>query len=142
LPVPGGPIEAGVTEHFYTYAWGGIPEVAGPPHQYTWPNTSSLRYKEQYWNKPPPGRWTTNDPATQKQRGAISPALFTCKNDYNSLYNWGTVSHNWTGVNVVWYDGSGRWVSIQEVFRTGGTSLRTIRTNESLPKWLRERAEP
>lgn len=145
LVVPQYSIAAGAVEHFYNWAWGGIAAVAGPPHQYTWPNTSKLSFKADYWNAPPPGLWTSTSPSGQSQRGAISPALFTCSNNYNSLTNWGWRCHDWEGLNVSWYDGSARWISANEVWNTGGagaTPLRTNRTNESLPLWLRKYARP
>ncbi|MBF0244992.1 MAG: prepilin-type N-terminal cleavage/methylation domain-containing protein [Planctomycetes bacterium] len=145
LIVPVYRVDAGVSEHFYQWAWGGIPEVQNPPHQYTWPNTSKMGFVASYWNSPPPGRWTSNDPNNQAQRGAVSPALFSCNNVYNSVTNWSILCHKLEGLNVGWFDGSARWVSAEEVWATGGSGLAMLKTCkplEALCVWFRKYATP
>ncbi len=122
----------GYAEHFYPYADGGESDVPG--NQYVKAGSARLDYVELYWNRRP--SWGRRN--TTATRGWYSPVFYTC-----AMTNKGgggrpdiTVRGNShmdaqgneivrEGFNAVYYDGSARWTSREEVYRLAGTNFGT-----------------
>lgn len=115
----------GYSEHFYAYA--DNQEMDAGPGTYAKVGSARLDYVELYWNRRPSwGRRTTT--AT---RGWYSPVFYSCANsNYGGVGRpaidvWGN-SHiepggNREGCNVVFFEGSARWIGRDEFYRLGGS---------------------
>jgi prepilin-type N-terminal cleavage/methylation domain-containing protein len=116
--------------------------------------------------KPIHARPTLNLYATKWREDKVSPMLYSCVNqrpvgvdfpgegtlwDLEPDYPNGT-SHRGMGVNAVFYDGSGRWISRQEVKKAGKLSpgddpdyMRNEAVHDlkyNMQKWAQKKAEP
>lgn len=117
---------SGYAEHFYAYADNAEMD---PPSSYTHRGAHRIDYVANYWNRRPP--WATRNP--NSSRGWYSPALFTCAMSNKGgggrpdIAKQGNSHVDDTGVrsgfNAVFFDGSARWISRQEVYQLGGATV-------------------
>ena len=108
----------GYADHFYVYAdTNGVQNEMSNPGWYYRLGTARLDYVETYWNKRP--NWAMINPATPRNR--YSPAFFTCTmavKPGNAGYPNGNAhltNGKKSGFNAVFFDGSARWVSVEEM---------------------------
>lgn len=131
----------GYTEHFYAYA--DNLEVTGPAGSYSRRGVHRLDYVETYWNRRP--EWGTR---TNAARGWYSPIFYTCANTNkggggrpditvrgNSHIDAQGSSIVREGFNGVYFDGSARWTSRDEVYRLAGTNFGTADLGTP-PDWI------
>lgn len=110
--LPGVGAATGYSETFFAYALNGTNEVDNPNGvgQYSRKGVQRLDMIESYWNRRPP--WGTR--FNVLPRGWYSPALFVCsmKNKNNSEMENSHMESGLVreGVNMVFFDGSARWV--------------------------------